>query len=142
MLDYPIAAELAKSDCRGGVRVLINLGINDIQNGTPEEVSFKAAYNAIIAAVAAKWSAPTIYLTKPWGTSVPGTNPYDSEIEDVAGWIDDLVAANPYCRAGIDERDSGLQDPDDGITYYVDGIHYSDAGKSLVAALWKTVLGY
>jgi len=114
---------------------LINLGVNDQTDVV--EANWKADYQYIIDALLVKWPGTKIYLVKPWSRG------RDAFYDTMAGWIDDLIAANPgTCFAGHDAR-VWLKGADDGATMTSDGIHYSiDAGQAECAAQWLTILGY
>ena len=76
-----------------------------------------------------------VYITKPWKRG------FDSTADTYAGWVDEVIAARPFARAGDDER-VWLKGADDGATNTTDGIHYNTAGETAKAAQMKTVLGY
>lgn len=115
--------------------VLVNLGVNDIGE---TESTFKTNMAYIVDAYHVKFPLADVYITKVWRRG------YDTACDTKAGWIDDLVADRAgWCFVGVDERGAGgIESTDDGATYTTDGVHYSDTGQTLVANLWKTVLGY
>lgn len=97
---------------------------------------WKANYQAIIDTIHARWPSVLIYLTRPW-RSTGGTH-----WDDIAGYIDDLVAANPtFVFVGDDER-VWVKGADNGATMTTDGVHYSAAGEAEAVLQKKAVLGY
>ena len=116
--------------------VLCNLGVQEAALPLPLEATWKENYQYIIDAFVAAMPNVKIYLVKPWGREL------ETNVNTLAGWIDDLIAANPAtCFAGHDER-SWVKGVDDGATMTYDGLHYSAAGMVECAAQWKTILGY
>jgi hypothetical protein len=113
---------------------LINLGVNGMP--TQEETATKTYYQYIIDALHTKWPAIKIYLTKPWMRG------YDTESTTLAGWIDDLIAANPGVCFVADDESIWLKGADNGATMTVDGVHYSVAGEAEKTNQMVTVLGY
>lgn len=127
-----IDARLAASDIEQDY-VLINLGTNDVQ-AMPTEATWKSNYQYIVDAMHTKWPSALIYITKPWRSG------YITEPVTMAGWIDDLIAANTgLCFEGINENvwfQNGV------ATYSDDGIHYNTAGSTEAINQWVTVFGY
>jgi lysophospholipase L1-like esterase len=116
--------------------VFINLGVNDWVSGLPNETTWKANYQTIIDAVHAKFADAKIYIVKPWSRN------HNSDAVTVAGWIDDIIAANSgVVFAGHDES-GWLKGADDGATMTSDGVHYSTAGNAECISQWETVLGF
>lgn len=119
--------------------VLILLGANDIATAhwpTFTEATWKADYQYCIDAVHTKWSSAIIYLCKSYRA---GNEPNPSRLTTLAGWIDDLVMANPgVCVAGSDLRDifTGHQSAAYGGAepyYLVDDVHPNHLGFTLLA---------
>jgi lysophospholipase L1-like esterase len=116
------------------IRVLINLGVNDITTGLPAEATWEANYLAIIDAIHAKWPTARVYLMRPWVRS------FDTDSDTVAVRVGHLVAARPsFVFVGPDER-IWLKGSDNGTTMTVDGTHYSVAGKLEIVNQWAAVL--
>lgn len=112
---------------------LINLGVND---GIPDETTWKTNYQYIIDAINVKWPDAKIYIAYPWKSG------FETQATTQHGWIDDLIAANPgVVFSGHDEA-VWLKGSDDGATMTTDGVHYSDAGKAEIVNQWITALGY
>lgn len=128
-IDAQLAAHTGNPDY-----VLCNLGANDA-TGTVNETTWKADYQYIIDAVHTKWPNAKIYLAKAWRRN------YTTNCNTLAGYIDDLVAANPgVCFAGHDER-VWMENSDDGATMTTEGTHYSPTGVAELLNQWETVLG-
>jgi hypothetical protein len=68
-------------------------------------------------------------------------NSFFLQADEFAGWIDTLIVARAYVRAGPDER-VWLKGQDDGATNTTDGVHYSAAGQTACAGKWRALLGY
>lgn len=119
--------------------IMVNLGINNITGvggAVFDETTNKASLQTIISGCVSRWPTCRVYLTKVWGQG------YDADSNTFAGWVDDLVAANPAnVRVGLDERIT-IKAGDNGATNTIDGIHYSVAGIAAAAAAWKTIIGY
>lgn len=119
--------------------VLILIGSNDIADlhwGLFNETTWKADYQYVIDAIHTKWANAKIYL----GKSYRDGDGYIVKLETLAGWIDDLVAANPgVCFAGIDSRTIYTGNE---ATLLVDDVHPNHAGFIAMADAWKTILGY
>jgi lysophospholipase L1-like esterase len=121
-----IAADLAATTGTP-TYVMILLGANDVVDTADHWASFnettwKAAYQSIIDAIHAKWSGARIYLCKSYRQGAL----YASRFVTLAGWIDDLVAANPgVCYAGIDTRNIFVGNE---ATLLVDDVHPNHAG--------------
>lgn len=115
--------------------IFVNLGVNE-QSSLPAEATWKTNYQYCIDAFHTKWSSATIYISKPWKRG------YTTEANTMAGWVDDLIAANPgVASAGHDER-TWLENGDNGVTMTYDGVHYSAAGIAEIIDQWLTILGY
>lgn len=115
--------------------VLVNLGINGVIGAG--EAATKADFQTIINACVSRWPACKVYLTKIWNRATA-----DADLNTFAGWIDDLVSANPTnVFVGIDER-TVIEGGDDGATNTTDGTHYSAAGATAAAVAWQAVMGY
>lgn len=115
---------------------LINLGVNDVTAGLPDETTWKANYQTIIDAFKADWPGIKVYITKPWKRG------FDTEVTALAGWIDDLVAANAGVCFVADNESTWLKGADDGVTMTTDGVHYSVAGNAEKINQMITVFGY
>ena len=95
----------------------------------------------VIDAVHTKWSSAKIYLGKSYRA---GT--YTTQFETIAGWIDDLVAANPgVVFSGLDSRNfyTGHQSAAYGGSepyLLVDDVHPNHAGFVVMAAAWQTAM--
>lgn len=124
---------------QGCPHILLNLGINNITGvggAVFDETTNKASIQTIISGCVSRWPTCKVYVTKVWGQG------YDTECDTFAGWVDDLVAANPAnARVGLDER-IVIKAGDNGATNTIDGIHYSVAGIAAAAAAWKTIIGH
>lgn len=114
--------------------VLVNLGVNGI--ATQEEAATKTNYQYIIDVIHTKWPTAKLYLTKPWMRG------YDTESTTLAGWIDDLIAANPGVCFVADDESVWLKGADNGVTMTTDGVHYSTAGNTEKINQMVTVFGY
>ena len=114
--------------------VLLNIGINDVIDGTTE-ATFKAAYLACLDIFNARLPNAVVYCMRVWGRG------YGAEYTALNSWINDCIALRSFAFAGPDET-VWLEGGDDGATMTSDGIHYSAAGNAEAAAQWKTVLGY
>lgn len=111
---------------------LCNFGAND--TGAGALATFKTNYTTIIDAIHAAYPDCKIYLMRPW---VIGE---DAACDTIAGYIDDLIAANPtFVFAGPDER-VFLENGDNGATYMADPKHPTTAGYVLTAQQWCKVL--
>jgi len=113
--------------------VFLNLGTNDITDMPANGDVWKADYQYILDAVAAKMLTRRIYISK------PGRRYSEANKALIAGWIDDLVTANPHCAHGDNEQ-IWVENGDDGITYTDDGIHYNAAGMAEKAAQLSTIV--
>jgi lysophospholipase L1-like esterase len=123
----------------GGITItqqyaLINLGVNSIQDQT--ETPTKTFYQYIIDAINTKWPLCKIYITKPWARGS------DSYADTLAGWIDDLITANPGVAYLADDERGWYKGADNGATMTSDGIHPSAAGNAEKINQMVTVLGY
>jgi lysophospholipase L1-like esterase len=112
----------------------INLGVNNTGSETESEI--KTNYQYIIDAVHTKWPDCIIYLTKPWSRG------WDAGATTLAGWIDDLVAANSGVCFVADNEAIWLKGADNGATMTIDGTHYSTTGETEKASQMMTVFGY
>lgn len=113
--------------------VLANLGANDVV-AMPVEATWKSDYQYIFDAIKTKWPYIKIYVMRPWRRN------YNAECDTLAGWISDLVTANPgVVFLGPDER-IFIENGDDGATYSSDGIHPNTAGYKLTGIEWANVL--
>lgn len=144
--NYDWATKLATVTEGNVGTVLVNLGVNPSVCLAPptDEATWKVDYQEGIDAIVAKWPLAHVFLAKPWA-SWSGVD-CDATYDTLAGWIDDLVAANPQCKVGLDERDTGadqgIEGADNGATLTTDGVHYSAAGDTFVTGHWQTILGY
>lgn len=105
---------------------LINLGANDIESDghpAPDETTWKSNYQYIIDALTAKFTGCKIILSKPWERSA------NNNSLTTAGYIDDLVAANPGVVYAGDDENVWKKSIDDGATQTIDGQHYSTVGE-------------
>jgi hypothetical protein len=114
--------------------ILYNLGVNDVSAGT-NEATFKANTLYIIDALHARFPNAQIYLARVWKAGE------DAGCAALNGWIDYVITQRTFCHAGHDES-VWAKGADNGATMYVDGPHYSAAGKTECANQWKTVMGY
>lgn len=123
-------------DARSGARVwvLTNYGANDVM-AMPTEATWKATAQSYIDQLVAYQAGARIYFAKPWRRG------YAANCATLAGWIDDIVAANPGVAFVGHNENVWLEGGDDGATMTTDGVHYSEAGNAAVAALWKTIVG-
>ncbi len=109
---------------------LINMGMNDAIAGGMVEATWKSDYQYIIDAIVTQYPDADLYIAKPYGED------YAANCATLAGWIDDLVAANPTtCHAGHDESTwAPAVDDADKIHYY------NAAGQTACAAQWYAIL--
>jgi surface protein len=114
--------------------ILINLGANDV--GGPDAATWKSRYQYIIDACHVKYPSALIYLSKVWRRG------YVAECAAMAGYINDLVAANTGVCFVADNENVWLEGGDDGATMTTDGVHYSATGNTTKPPLIVTVLGY
>jgi len=128
-----ILASMPANPLTGQVRVLTNWGANDF-TVLPTETAWKANYQMIIDAVRVKWPTALVYLSKPWSRG------NDTNADTLAGWIDDLVAANPGVAFVADDERVWLKGADDGATMTTDGVHYSAAGLAEKTVQAKAVI--
>lgn len=105
--------------------VLADHGYDNFINNTLYIVdAWKAAYPNI-----------QVYLTREWSFG------YDAGAAQVHSRIDDVIALRPtFVYAGPDEV-TLLVPPDDGATYYSDGMHPTAAGYHLLALDWQSRMG-
>lgn len=123
----------------GGITIkqqyaLINLGVNGIAK--QEEAVTKTNYQYIIDAIHTKWPLCIIYLAKPWMRGATAAS------ATLAGWINDLIAANPGVVYAGHNESVWLEGGDDGVTMTSDGVHYNSTGNTECINQWVTVLGY
>jgi lysophospholipase L1-like esterase len=116
--------------------ILINLGVNDWYGGMPDKTTWENNYQYIINALHTKWQSIKIYITKPWNRN------NDTNATTVAGWIDELIAANSGVLYEADNESVWLKGSDNGATMTTDGTHYSTAGNTEKKNQMMTVLGY
>lgn len=119
--------------------VLIALGVNDVGFVPPwvlpNQTTWQNNYLAVIDAVHTQWPSALVYISKPWKTQSGGD---DTMWDTMAGWVDNVVAARAFTRAGDDERSWFKPNV---ATYSDDGIHFNAAGQTAAAAAEKTALG-
>lgn len=114
--------------------ILFNLGVNDATGGTGE-ATFKADYLYILDAFHAKWPNAKIYCAHFWKRS------NDAVCTTYNGYVDYCIGQrSSFCFAGLDEPTT-LKGSDNGNTNTTDGLHYSTAGCTAVAAAWQTAMG-
>lgn len=112
------------------LKILINLGANDVPEPTPE-VSFKADYTYIIDAFRAKWPGVPIYVAGPILRTDALVTP--EKLALINGYIAAVIATyETGVYAGLDES---------GFTMS-DGVHYSLSDFTLASAGWMTAMGY
>lgn len=114
----------------------MNIGVNDWYTGMPNETTWKTNYQTIIDALHTKWASVKIYITKPWNRN------HDADAITMAGWIDDLITANPLVLYEADDESDWLKGADNGAAMTLDGTHYSTAGNTEKKNQAMTVLGY
>ena len=114
--------------------VLCNWGANDASS-SPVEATWKANYTAILDAINAKWPAARVRVSKPWRRG------YAAQCDDMATWIDAVVATRAFASVADDER-VWLENGDDGAARTTDGVHYNAAGHAEKAARMLTAMGY
>lgn len=132
-IDADLAAMPASSLCTSA---LLNIGVNDVMTALPDEATWKTNYKYVIDAILAKYPRINVYVAYPWGRG------RDANCATLKTWIDAIIADYAVgVYAGHDEN-VWLKGADDGATMTTDGIHYSAAGHTALAALWKTILGY
>lgn len=127
-----IAAILA-AQSGNHTRVLFTIGVNDF--GIATEAAWIADMETTLDAINARWPSALVYIAYPWKQG------HDANATAYHGWIDTIIAAKSFARAGPDEA-TWLKGADNGATNTTDGIHYSTAGQAAAAAQWKTTLGY
>lgn len=119
--------------------VFINLGANDVGFVAPwvlpNQTTWQNNYLSIIDAIHTQWPSALVYVTKPWKTQSGGD---DTMWDTIAGWVDNVVAARTFTRAGDDER---AWFKPNAATYSDDGIHFNAAGQVAAAAAKKTATG-
>lgn len=126
-------AAMPVANLAGDIRVLINLGVNDML-ALPAEATWTANYLTILDAIHEKWPTARVYLMRPWART------QDANSDTVAGWVAAIVAArSSFVSIGPDER-IWLKGADDGATMTTDGTHYSAAGNTAAATQWAAVL--
>lgn len=114
--------------------MLIDLGLNDCHTPLPDETQWKLDYQYIIDALKVKYPNAVFYLSKIWGVG------RDANAATMAGWIDDLAAANPsYVLVG-DDAQVWKKGADNGATMTSDGTHLSDAGQIEKASQMATII--
>lgn len=115
------------------VRVLLNIGANDIAGGT-SQAAFEASSLSALDKINAALPNATVYMAKPWWGSYG-----DAAANQMAGWIDNVVAARLFVVNGHDER-VWLKGSDNGATMTTDSAHYSAAGQTECKNQWLTIL--
>lgn len=129
-----VDADLAAMSGPSVSKVLFNLGANEV--GTVAEATWEANVLYILDAFRAKWPSVEVYIARPWRRG------FDADCDDIAAWIDVVVAARSFAHLGPDERVT-IKAGDDGATNTWDGVHYSvPVGATAWAEAWKTTLGY
>lgn len=113
--------------------VLINIGVNDF--GIATQAQWIADMLTVADAFHARWPSALVYFMYPWKQT------WDSTAATFHGWIDTVIASRAFNRAGPDEA-VWMKGSDNGATNSSDGTHYSAAGETACAAVWKTALGY
>ncbi len=122
-----IDAELAVASGTPDV-ILFNLGKNDV-GGALVEANWKADLGYILDAMHTKWASATVVIMRAWRQG------YEAECDNLATWINTVIASRSWCALGPDER-VFLENGDDGATYTSDGIHPNDAGSRITATQW------
>lgn len=98
----------------------VNIGINDLLNGSTDWETMKTNLGYILDAIHTKWSSCDILLAKIWSlNSVSDQNYFDDVV------IPSVLETRPWARVGMDER-IVLKSNDNGATNTSDGTHYSD----------------
>jgi hypothetical protein len=100
---------------------LLNIGANDFVLGT-SEADFKTYVQNAVNDLVGKYANAKILISKPWRRG------YGAQADTMAGWIDDLIAANPGVLFFGDDERVWMEGGDDGATMTFDGIHHSDLG--------------
>ena len=115
--------------------VLVNFGANDALS-LPAQATWEANLAYYLDALHAKYPAAQIFVARPWRRG------YGGECDDLADWIDNVLASrSAWAFVGPDER-VYLENGDDGATYTLDGVHYNGPGSIVTAQQWLSLLGY
>jgi lysophospholipase L1-like esterase len=117
--------------------IVIDLGVNDVGFTAPwvlpNQTTWQNDYLAVLDALHAQWPNALVYITKPYKGGGD-----DSVFDTMAGWVDNVVAARAFARAGDDER--SWFKPNIG-TYSTDNLHFNTtAGQAAKAAAVEAVL--
>ena len=132
-------ASMPAASVAADIRVLINLGVNDITTTLPSESTWNANYLTIIDAIHVKWPTAKVYLMRPWLHGNPSPS-YDTECNTVADRIASIISErSSFVFAGPDER-VWLKGSDDGASMTTDLTHYNAAGNTEVVNQWAAVL--
>lgn len=115
--------------------ILVNMGINDTNPIVVVQATWQSNYGYILDAFRAKWPNARILVAYVWGIG------RDSDCNTLAGWIDGVLATRPWASVGLDER-VVLKGADNGASEMFDTVHPNHLGYTLVAAAWKTSMGY
>jgi lysophospholipase L1-like esterase len=129
-----LAAGYAAMDTSKTDYIVVNIGVNDIAQGQNVEATWKANYLTLIDALHTLVPTAKLWLAKPWYRG------HDAECSQMAGWIDDIVAARPGVAFIGHNENVWLKGADDGATMTSDGTHYSAAGMTEHAAQWKAII--
>lgn len=128
-------AELANDNFYQNVDfLLVTLGSNDVI-ALPAEAIWKTNFAAILDAYHTQWPNGKVGIALPWKRTE------DADCATLATWIADVISTRSWATVALDEA-TLIKAGDDGATYTYDGIHYNDAGIAVVAAAWKTWMGY
>lgn len=114
--------------------MLIDLGLNDCHTPLPDETQWKLDYQYIIDALKVKYPNAVFFLSKIWGVD------RDANAATMAGWVDDLVAANPTYVFSGDDQQVWKKGADNGATMTSDGTHLSDAGEEEKSEQMETLI--
>jgi hypothetical protein len=115
----------------------VHIGTNDL--GSTAEASFKSDLEGCVDALYARWPDAEIYCAKPY-KDPDSDGGYDTDADNMAGWIDDVVAGYSYAFAGPDFTSAWWKG--NLATLSDDGVHPNNAGHTEIASQWQSVLGF
>jgi lysophospholipase L1-like esterase len=122
--------------------ILITIGNGDIYNlwndpstEAAQHAQFLSDYQDIVDAWHTQYPDIEIYCCREWSRDPQAYEP------TIRGWIGEIVTANSnFVHYGPLEVDL-IVPPDNGVTYYSDGIHPNADGYHLLALDWQSRMG-
>jgi lysophospholipase L1-like esterase len=115
--------------------VLLTIGNGDLWDPMPDHATWVSNYQAVVDAWQAAFPAVQIYCCREWSHDPAANEP------TLKGWLDEVIASrSAFVHAGPREADL-IVPPDNGATYYADGIHPNAAGYHLLALDWQSRMG-